>query len=193
LIKKGIDLPTEGDRGEEDIDAIWVGRCDEWKNPEAFIELAGKFVDRRFVMICPSAEGKNDYHREVVSRAEAFPNLELRGRTANNEVLDLVSRSRIFCITSSQEGDWPNVVLEAASLRTPVLSLAINYDSLIDEFGGGSFCHGSRTRLAAEFEGMIRDPDGRSKMGDGAYEYVKETHNVHEETRKLIGLLNDLN
>lgn len=192
LIKKGIDLTAQESRPRAHIDAIWVGRCDEWKNPEAFIELAGAFEDRRFVMICPPAEGKDTYHREVLSQAEALPNLEFRGRIANKEVLDLVSRSRIFCITSSQEGDWPNVVLEAASLCTPVLSLAINYDSLIDDFAGGRFCHGSNARLIEEFHSMIFDPDMLSRMGKGAHDYVRETHDVHEETRKLIGLLNDL-
>lgn len=192
LIKKGIALPKSGSFREKDIDAIWVGRCDEWKNPEAFIELAAEYRDRRFVMICPPAEGKDSYHRQVLARTETFQNLEVKGRTANAEVLDLVSRSHLFCITSSKEGDWPNVVLEAASLRIPVLALAINYEGLIDKFGGGRFCGGSLVRLFEEFQSMICDPDVRSKMGNGAYQYVRETHDVRKETAKLVGLLNDI-
>ena len=192
LIKKGIDLPESESFLAEDIDAIWVGRCDEWKNPEAFIELAAEYSDRRFVMICPPAEGKDVYHRQVLSLAAPLRNLKFKGRTANAEVLDLVSRSSLFCITSSQEGDWPNVVLEAASLRTPILTLAINYEGLIDKFGGGRYCHSSRARLFEEFQSMIHDPVARSEMGEGAYQYVKETHDVRKETTKLVGLLNDI-
>jgi hypothetical protein len=55
LIKKGIPLPSDTAERQESIDAIWVGRCDEWKNPEAFIELAREQSDFRFLMICPAA------------------------------------------------------------------------------------------------------------------------------------------
>jgi glycosyltransferase involved in cell wall biosynthesis len=192
LIKKGIQLPVESDEHPESIDALWVGRCDEWKNPEAFIDLAREHGDRRFLMICPPAHGKEAYHREVLDHAEDCSNLEFRGRTANHEVLDLMRHSKVFCITSFQEGDWPNVVLEAASFRKPILSLAINYDDLITKYEGGRFGDGSYSVFAEEFRRMMDDSERRKEMGNGAYNYVRETHNTSDQNAKLTDLLNEL-
>jgi len=192
LIKKGIHLPAEPAEDQESIDALWVGRCDEWKNPEAFIDLAREHNDFRFSMICPAAQGKEEYHRQVESCASGCSNLDFRGRTANHEVLEQMRQSKVFCITSSQEGDWPNVVLEAASLRKPILSLALNYDDLITKYEGGRFSNGRYTIFAEEFRSMMRDSERRKEMGNGAYDYVRETHNTQDQISKLTRLLNGL-
>ena len=192
LIKKGIHLPAEAAERQESIDAIWVGRCDEWKNPEAFIELAREHSDFRFLMICPAAQGKEEYYRKIAAQASDCSNLDFVGRTANHEVLELMGQSKVFCITSSKEGDWPVVVLEAASLRKPILSLAINYDDLITKYEGGRCGNGSYTIFAHEFSRMMRDSARRKKLGNGAYNYVREVHNTRDQNTKLTTLLYDL-
>jgi glycosyltransferase involved in cell wall biosynthesis len=192
LIKKGIVLPEQVVTDDSPIDGIWVGRCDEWKNPGAFIRLARDNPEFQFVMVCPPAEGKADYFKSVMGEASGCSNLEIRGRTANREVLELMSRSKVFCMTSSQEGDWPNVVLEAASLRRPVLSLAINYDGLLREYEGGRFCNGDYSVFSNEFNNLMKDEESRSRMGEGAYQYVRAVHDVHDQTNRLTAVLNGL-
>jgi glycosyltransferase involved in cell wall biosynthesis len=95
-------------------------------------------------------------------------------------------------MTSSQEGDWPNVVLEAASLRRPVLSLAINYDGLLREYEGGRFCNGDYSVFSNEFNNLMKDEESRSRMGEGAYQYVRAVHDVHDQTNRLTAVLNGL-
>lgn len=192
VVKKGMELPHDSLRTEEKYDAIWVGRCDEWKNPEAFVELAKGRSAYRFLMICPPAVGKEDDHRGLISSASGCSNLEIRGRTGNREVLELMNASRMLCITSTQEGDWPVVVLEAASLRKPILSLHLNYSGLIDEYGGGYFCQGDVSILASEFTRMMADESLRKRLGNGAYSYVNDVHDVRKQTAKLVDLINDI-
>lgn len=189
MIRKGMVLPPESVRTDEKYDAAWVGRCDEWKNPEAFVRLAKERGSYRFLMICPPAVGKEDYHREVATIASGCENLEFRGRTEHWKVLELVAASRVFCTTSSQEGDWPYVVLEAASLRKPVLSLELNYPGLISDYCGGRYCDGDFLRLADEFTRMMEDDALREHLGSGAFEYVQAVHDVREQTSKLVELL----
>ncbi len=192
LIKKGIELPEESSSGEEIYDAIWVGRCDEWKNPEAFIQLAMKHPDRRFLMICPPALGKESYHQEILNQASLCANLEAKDRTHNFEVLNLIRASRIFCMTSVQEGDWPVVVLEAASLRKPILSLFLEYSGLVDKYKGGRTFHGNFAEFSKEFGGLVEDECRRRAMGDGAFRYIKEVHDVGKQTAQLMKLINEL-
>ena len=192
VIKKSMELPHNSVRDEEKYDAVWVGRCDDWKNPEAFVRLARAHSSYRFLMICPPAAGKEDYHRKLISSASNCRNLEIRGRTRHRDVLELVASCRVFCVTSSQEGDWSNAVLEAASLRRPILSLELNYGGLISEFDGGRFCDGDFMRFASEFRKMMEDESLRSQLGNGAYDYVRDVHNVRNQTAKLVELINDI-
>jgi len=192
VVKKGMVVPADSRQVPEQYDAVWVGRCDEWKNPEAFVHLAKKCSGQRFLMICPPAKGKEDYHRKLILSASTCKNLEIRGRTTHHKVLELMAECRVFCITSSQEGDWPNVVLEAASLGKPVLSLKLNYRGLINDFGGGRFCDGDFSRFANEFNKMMGDEGLRKQMGEGALNYVRDMHDVQKQTEKLVELLNDI-
>lgn len=192
VVKKGIVSPAELLSVNEVYDAIWVGRCDDWKNPEAFVQLASNHPPMRFLMICPPALGKEYHHHQFSRTASCYPNLEVRGRTSNLEVLELIQKSKIFCITSSQEGDWPVVVLEAASLRKPVLSLHLDYEGLVADYDGGICCHGDFASLSSEFEMLIGNDRRRAEMGIGAYEYVKDVHDVRKQTLKLVKLINDL-
>ena len=192
VIKKGIELPEDMPSGENDYDAVWVGRCDEWKNPEDFLRLAEAYPDRKFLMICPSALGKESLHQKIVSAASHLDNLDMRDRTRHSYVLALVGRSKVFCITSSQEGDWPNVVLEAASLKRPVLSLHLDYEGLVSDFQGGTSCDGNFELFSKEFGRLMDDQTSRIAMGNGAYRYVKNIHDVEIQTEKLVRLINEL-
>lgn len=192
MIKKGIDLPRDVPPVTSKYDGIWVGRCDDWKNPGAFVRLARQFKASRFLMVCPPAVGKEEDHEKLIASAADCENLEIVGRTAHREVLDFVSKSRVFCFTSSQEGDWPIVVLEAASLRKPILSLELNYDGLIDEFEGGRYCAGDFSLFAREFRAIVEDEELREQLGNGAFKYLQKKHNTHEQTAKLVSLLNEL-
>ena len=192
LIKKGIELPGNEAMVEAEIDAVWVGRCDEWKHPELFVDLAAIHPELKFVMICPPATSKESYHRGVMEKAAKVSNLQVLGRTANPEVLRYVARSRVFCITSSQEGDWPVVVLEAASLRRPILSLALNYAGLIDEYGGGYCCGGDLQEMSDRLQSLIRNDDERRTAGQGAYDYVKTMHDSTVQAELLVEQLREL-
>ncbi|HUG82366.1 MAG TPA: glycosyltransferase family 4 protein [Bryobacterales bacterium] len=192
LIRKGIELPDGASAADEVYDAVWVGRCDEWKNPAAFVRLARSNPSKRFLMICPPAFGKEEDHGRLLEEASSCANLEVRGRTKNREVLDLVRRSRIFCATSTQEGDWPVVVLEAASLKKPILSLHLRYQGLLGEYGGGAWCDGDPVCFSHEFNVLLDNAELRRTMGEGAYRYVKDIHDVKEQTVRLLNLIDEL-
>jgi len=193
LIKKGIaDLHLASEPGRKKYQAIWVGRCEDWKDPESFIALAKACPTDRFTMICPPALGKEPYHRQVSDLAAAVPNLEFRGRMKNGDVLSLVQQSGMFCITSKQEGDWPMVVLEAAASGVPILSLALNYGDLFDRYEGGLSCGGDFDRFVEGFRTLAADEELRTRFGINAHRYVVEEHSVQRQTRRLVETLNDL-
>lgn len=195
LIKKGIELPERPRQTNQDTlryDAIWVGRCDEWKRPEAFVRLAAEFPKLRFLMICPPALGKEEYHQQLLSNATKHRNIEILGRTKNSTVLELIKQSRIFCITSTQEGDWPMVVLEAASLGRAILSLELHYSGLVDEYEGAVTCSANFDEFSACFRKLVDDDSLRRRIGEGAVRYVRDTHDLGKQTTILADRIHEL-
>lgn len=189
LMKKGILVNQELRLVSKEFDGIWIGRCVKCKNPEIFLQLAAKFSSKKFIMICAETSEESGYFREIKQQAVKIPNLQFNNYTPHSEVLEKLSKSRIFCFTSKVEGDWPMTVLEAASLGIPVISLFLNYKFLIDDFGGGVFCYGSMSIMEQKILEIAESDEQRSHMGNGAIEYIDQHHNndiIAEEFYQIL-------
>ncbi|MFW5862370.1 MAG: glycosyltransferase, partial [Spirochaetota bacterium] len=120
ILKKGIEIETIRGFISEGIqkkyDAIWVARCERWKHPEIFLDLARNNPELRFLMICSPVDGQEEYYNSVKDAAEGIDNIEFIAFVKNNGIYELLAASRVFCITSDMEGDWPMTVLEAGAV-----------------------------------------------------------------------------
>ncbi len=189
LLKKGVDLSKIPEGGDKIYDCIWIARCERWKNPEIFIELADENRSLRFLMICSRATGKEDYFDEVKHRALAVENLEFIDFVDYQEVYKLLAKSRIFCITSDLEGDWPMTVLEAAASKLPILSLKLNYGNLFSHYNAGFHCEGDVAIMNRRLKELIEDKDLYQRMSDNALQYAGENHDIKMNVKKLIKFL----
>lgn len=190
ILKKGIEIETIRGFISEHLtkkyDAVWVARCERWKHPEIFLDLARKNPDFRFLMICSPVDGQEEYYNSVKDRAEGIENVEFIAFVKNNGIYQLLAASRVFCITSDMEGDWPMTVLEAGAVGVPVLSLNLNYGELIDQYGGGVYCGGDLSKMEESLRMMVEYEDVYRKMSDGVKGYVQETHDIVRNVGKLV-------
>ena len=140
ILKKGIvyDAPPCLNENQK-YDFIWIARCTEVKRPEYYIKLAKDLPKYKFLMICPEATQKPEYHKKILRMAEEVANLEILNFVPREKVIDYLSQSKAYCLTSVHEGDWPMTVLESCYCRLPILSLSLNFGDLINRFGGGFF------------------------------------------------------
>ncbi|MBP9044322.1 MAG: glycosyltransferase [Spirochaetes bacterium] len=193
IIKKGLDLQNNSLSNIKNFnkvyDCIWIARCDEWKNPEVYIQLAKKFKDKKFIMVLFSSPGKEDYYQKILTEVKKVDNITLYDFIPNEKVYDLLAHSKIFCITSDMEGDWPMVVLEVAYVGLPVISLHINYNGLISKYDGGFYCESDIKRLYKYFDLLVNDIKLIEKMSNNARNYILENHNIVENVNKLVVLL----
>ena len=193
ILKKGIEIDTIrgfiSDDAAKKYDAVWVARCERWKHPEIFLDLAQENPKLRFLMICSPVDGQEEYYNTVKDRAEGINNVEFIAFVKNNGIYELLAASRVFCITSDMEGDWPMTVLEAGAVGVPVLSLNLNYGDLIDRYGGGVYCGGSRLKMEESLRLMVEDEDVYRKMSDGVKGYIQETHDITRNVGKLVELV----
>lgn len=170
----------------KDFDCIWIARCDEWKNPEDFIKLAQRNKDFTFVMVAPPAIGKKEYYKGIIKLVRSTHNIIHYDFVENEKIYELLARSKVFCITSDLEGDWPMVVLEAAAVGVPILSLKINYDDLIDKYKGGMYCNSDLNTMIREFKLLVSDSEFNKQMSENAVKYIYEKHNIIENVKKLL-------
>ncbi len=189
VLKKGVDAPEPLETEAPTYDAVWIGRCDDWKHPEAFIRLAQKLPRMRFAMACPPATGKPELHQRVCKAAAQANNLDLFRHLANSEVHRLLARAKVHVNTSSQEGDWPMSVLEAAANGVPTISLSIDYGGLTGDYGGAWGCQGDEEKMERALIRIATDENLREQMARGSRRYAKDHHNLSTQAAAFLSIV----
>lgn len=169
--------------------ALWIGRSEHWKDPESFLHLSKSLPELRFLMICSCATNDHELFHQLRSKASAVPNLDFIPGTYYDEVAYFLQRTKCYVFTSVSEGDWPMVVLEAASYGLPIIAYHRSYDFLIDQYEGGVFVDGDFERLKQEVRLLDTDETKRRVMGEGAQRYINDHHNIQRAVSMLTARL----
>jgi hypothetical protein len=67
-----------------------------------------------------------------------------------------LARHRVVIRTSRVEG-LPNIMLQAVSAGTPVLSLSVDPDKILERYGAGFICSGSMDEMVRRCVGIVSD------------------------------------
>ena len=191
LIKNPIDLSiraANNGRSREPF-ALWIGRAETvQKRPELCLELAGQCPDIPFVMVMNPLKKGNLYH-ELVSAAPS--NVEFIKSVPFREIEDLFAGARAYVSTSVLEG-FPNVFLEAAKYRVPIVSLDVDPDGFIERNDCGAVAHGSLDALTAALRRIWTDPVWARQLGDAGRKYVEAEHAQDTQVQALASLVEQL-
>lgn len=189
LLKKGLEIKELNHNKEPIYDCIWVGRCEKWKNPRIYVELAERNPSLKFIMILFPYENEPQFYDEMIRKSTHIANLTLMDYMQNDQIYELLSESRIFCFTSELEGDWPMVVLEACASGLAVVSYKLNYDLLIDDYHGGIFCHGNVDEMNDEIAKLPGNLELLSSMSKNAFKFVSENHDIKGRAEQCKNIL----
>lgn len=163
---------------------LWVARCDYWKKPELFIQLAKSIPNERFIMVCPPANENEDYQKEIEEKANKSKNLIFIDRVPFNDIQFYFNRAKIFINTSEYEG-FPNTFLQAGIAKTPILSLNVNPDEFINKYNCGFFCENDFDKLVENANILINNKEEWDEKSGNVLNYVKENHDIHKNVEKL--------
>lgn len=153
VIPNGIDLAAGVNGTGEQI--TWIGALRRVKQPDRFIELAGRLPDYRFVMIGGPSTNETAFSHHIMEEAKRIGNLTLTGHLPHQDVLAQLKRSSILVNTSRVEG-FPNAYLEAWSYGVPVVSFN-DVDNLIGEEGLGLLANDVED-MAGKIGALLADP-----------------------------------
>ncbi len=159
-------------RGQSNKECIlWVARCEGWKQPEIFLELAALFPEEKFVMVCPVANDTG-YFKEIKGRALNLSNLQFIDYVPFNAIDEYFMKAKIFITTSKDEG-FPNTFIQAFKSKTPVLSLNVNPDDILERYNIGKCSQGDFSQLKFYLEDLLNNIKIWREMSENAYKYAK--------------------
>jgi glycosyltransferase involved in cell wall biosynthesis len=93
-----------------------------------------------FHMILPNTN--QELFEKISSLAEKIPNISLSEKVSRKSIHQYFAKAKYLIITSSGEG-FPNVLIEALAQGTPVVSLGIDFDSILSDGTVGYLGDGS--------------------------------------------------
>ncbi|MER6971166.1 glycosyltransferase family 4 protein [Nocardioides sp. NPDC000445] len=169
---------------------LWVGRCVDWKRPMAFLDLAEARPDVPFMMACAPYEGAHDLYVSVAARADLMPNVEFLGFVPFAATDDLFRNARVIVNTSTVEG-FPNTFVQAARVATPVLSLEVDPDRVLETGGFGACADGNPATLAEQLDQMLDNATWRRHSAN-ALDYFRTTHDLETILPAFARSLEDL-
>ena len=170
---------------------LWVARCDYWKKPELFIQLAKSIPNERFIMISPPANEKEDYQKEIKEKANKTKNLIFIDRVPFNKIQKYFNDAKIFVNTSESEG-FPNTFLQAGVGKTPILSLNVNPDNFIDEYDCGFYCGNNFEKLVENTKILISNEQIWNNKSENIIKYTENHHNIHKNVENLVKMIYEL-
>ena len=189
LIKNGLIVPQVDCEKTDPLVVLWVGSLSRIKNPKLFVELAKSLSNVRCEMIGGRGDPPQLYD-EIAAVSRKLLNLKFHGFVPYNKVNEYFRRASIFVNTSSMEG-FPNTFIQAWAHYTPVVSLTVDPDSIIQNEKLG-FVSGTFRQLLSDVNTLLQDEKLRVTMGENARKYVEREHDVRKTVKEYIEIFSQL-
>ena len=154
----------------------WVGMLREPKRPDLLINIARSLPALRF-KVCggpTTHRSPSGYGQQVVSQLSCLPNVEFMGQVTPEVAMQTIADAAALLSTSDQEG-FPNTFLQAWSCGTPVVTLKVDPDSVIQDMGLG-MVSGDVRSAAADLAALIQSPERRQDIAVRARRHVETAH-----------------
>lgn len=167
---------------------LWVGRSEEWKRPELFLELAKLMPQEQFVMICPPATNNLKFSKEIEKKAKKIKNLKFIEFVPFRQIDDYFAKAKVFVNTSTQEG-FPNTFIQAMKNKTPILSLNVNPNEFITDYYCGFCCDDNFDLLKENLRILLSDSALYNGMSENAFKYAKVNHDIKVNAQQFLEII----
>ena len=154
----------------------WVGVLRQPKRPELLIEIARASPTTEFV-VCGGASthrSPSGYGERIIGELTRVPNITYLGHASPQRALDVIANAALLLSTSDAEG-FPSVFVEAWAHGTPVVSMKIDPDRVIQRYGLGVMTPSVGTATGTILR-LINSSSERHAIGARARDYAMRVH-----------------
>ena len=154
----------------------WVGMLRQPKRPDLLIEVARKAPAIHFVVCgAPSTHrSPPGYGERIVEELHTLANVKYLGQIEPERAQQVIADAAMLLSTSDAEG-FPNTFLQAWSSGTPVVSLHIDPDRVIEQVRLGAVSMHVEGAIAA-IRALMNSPQQREDIAARARRHVAEVH-----------------
>ncbi|NHN60112.1 MULTISPECIES: glycosyltransferase family 4 protein [Halorussus] len=158
---------------------LWVAMLREWKQPELVLRLASEIPEADFIIVGGQAAESPEIYERVEQKASKLDNVCFEGFVSYDNVGKYFETSDIFVNTSIDEG-FPNTFLQAWANRTPVVSLNVNPNDLLQTHDIGFCADGSTETMRKRLQELVQDEEYRHQLKINAYKHFVENHSIQQ-------------
>ena len=166
---------------------LWVARCDEWKQPEIFIQLAKQNPKLQFSMICPKSQDEIFFNK-IKSQALTVKNLLFLDFVPYDKINEYFKYSILFVNTSLYEG-FPQTFIQATMNGIPIITLYVNPEEFLNVHQCGFCCNGNIELLDEKIKELTTDRKKYGIFSKNAFKYALENHDISVTVKNLLNLL----
>lgn len=179
VLPQGVgDLPAVKSHADREKYVAWVAMLRQHKRPDILVEIARRAPHVRFV-VCGGRTNYGtpaEFSERVINALRALPNVDYRGQVGPDEATAVIAGAAVFLSTSDGEG-FPNTFTQAWSAGTPVVSLRLDPDRLIDRIGMGRVTD-SIDGVIANINDLLDAPQRRDAMAARARRFIADNYSA---------------
>jgi glycosyltransferase involved in cell wall biosynthesis len=156
----------------------WIAMLRHHKRPDLLVEIARKTPTVHYV-VCggPSTTmTPAGYSEKVINELRALTNIDFRGQVAPDEAQQIIANAAFLLSTSDEEG-FPNTFTQAWSSGTPVISLNLDPDGIIERERLG-VVSGNIERAVADITHLLKSPQQRDEISARARRFVLDNYSA---------------
>ncbi len=183
VIRNSFIVPDKKPKPNNKSYILWVGSAQPLKQPEIFIQMAEMFPKYKFVMIMP--KHNMPLWNKIKGRAQVISNLKFIDFVPLNKIHKYYENAKIFVNTSTFEG-FPNTFVQSTAGATPIVSLTVNPDNFITDYGCGFWCKSQINNLIDNIKTLMTNKIIWEKMSQNSYKYAIHNHDIRLNTEKLV-------
>ncbi|GAB4419841.1 MAG: hypothetical protein OHK0039_32710 [Bacteroidia bacterium] len=181
-----LDTDSLTSLGREQV-ILWIARIKHFKRPERFVELARHFRGQPYQFKLIGKLTGDDLSRSLVDAAADLPNLELLGEQSSEQVHNWLRRARLLVNSSDVEG-FSNTFIEAWLRGVPVMSMQVDPDDMIRDFGLGVL-QPDFGRFCAEVETFMTDAAYWAETSQRCSDFAQANFDIRQAVSKLEAAL----
>jgi len=184
LIRMGFQLRKPKTITRENI--LWIGRCAKEKQPEIFMEIAKKFSDYKFVMVCPKED--EVYFKNIKERAKTIANLIFIDFVNFKDTWGYFEEAKIFINTSFSEG-FPQTFAQSVVCGVPIISLKVNPDNFITNYNCGFVCDDNVDLLGFNLKTIMENRACYNRILENSLLYAQKYHDIDKNVTDIINAI----
>lgn len=163
---------------------LFVGRLEKIKGLQDIIPVFRKRPHYKLLVA-----GEGDYGETLKKQANNCPNIKFLGRLEQSRLRKLYSNARAVIVPSLCQETFGIVIIEAFSMKTPVIVNNIGALPEVVEDSGGGFVYNNRGELVQLMKKLAENPALRKKLGENGFETFNQYWNEKAHLSKYFDLI----